>query len=99
MPINRGVEQAFRSGHGLTNIWANLTFDLSDLNISCVVYSELTGQLDMKTIGNEFITDSEHRQKIFGKINFNHLLLISVGLVMGVVYYGLINQKLLPTPL
>ena len=31
------------------------------------VYKELTSKLDMKSIGNEFIADSEHRQKIFGK--------------------------------
>jgi hypothetical protein len=40
----------------------------------------------MMTMGN----DTEHRQEI---------LLISVGVMMGVVYYGLTDHKSLPTPL
>ena len=31
------------------------------------VYKELTSKLDIESIGNEFIADSEHRQNIFGK--------------------------------
>ena len=69
MPGTNTVSERSFSGLRRVKDYCRSTMSQCRLNNLMVlkVYSELTDQLDMKTIGNEFITDSEHRQKIFGK--------------------------------
>ena len=66
MPAMNTVSERSFSGLCRVKDYCRSTMSQCRLNNRMVlkVYSELTDQLDMKAIGNEFITDSEHRQKI-----------------------------------
>ena len=70
MPATNAVSERSFSGLRHVKDYCRSTMSQCMLNNLMVlkVHSERTGQLDMKTIGNEFITDSEHRQKFFWQI-------------------------------